>query len=323
MVRCYMAPLEGITGYVYRNAFHRHFGGIDRYFTPFLTNRGLNHRERQDILPAHNQGMEVIPQILTNQADLFLELGEILAGYGYGEVNLNLGCPSGTVASKGRGSGFLARLPELERFLDEIFRRSPLPISIKTRIGFSSPEEWSEIFALLERYPMTELIIHPRVREDFYRNTPRREAYAYAYHRAKQPLCYNGDLFTPGDLADICAQFPNTGRVMLGRGLIANPWLALEMTGNPPVRSRDTLLEFCQEILEGYRAQMSGERPVLFHLKELWSYLSNLFEEEAVAKPLKRLRKANGLAEYQQAAEDLIAQCPFRAEGSEAWHKQR
>lgn len=149
-MKFYMAPMEGLTGYVFRSAYQRHFHNIDRYFTPFINNAKMNHREVADILPEHNAGMEVIPQILTNRVEDFVAVSKALGEYGYEEVNLNLGCPSGTVVSKGRGSGFLAMPEELDRFLDGIFSKCPLKISIKTRIGKLDAADWEELLAIYE-----------------------------------------------------------------------------------------------------------------------------------------------------------------------------
>ena len=157
-IKYYMAPMEGVTGYVFRNAYAKYYGGIERYFTPFVANKKLGHREKNDVCPEHNAGMAVVPQILTNRAEDFLAIAEILREYGYDTVNLNLGCPSGTVAARGRGAGFLAMPDELDHFLEEIFEKCPLRISIKTRIGKENPAEWERLLAIYEKYPREELI---------------------------------------------------------------------------------------------------------------------------------------------------------------------
>ena len=148
-MKIYMAPMEGITNHIYRQAYRHHFGQVDRYFMPFLSSLGLNYKEIRDIAPENNQGMDIVPQILTNNTEIFLGLAEMFRDLGYTEVNLNIGCPSGTVTAKGRGSGFLRFLPELDRFLEEIFAISPLPISVKTRIGYTDEAEWPVILEIL------------------------------------------------------------------------------------------------------------------------------------------------------------------------------
>lgn len=167
-MKIYTAPLEGITGHVFRTALYHHFGGADKYFIPFIRpnqNGNFSTREKQDIMPENNLNMYPVPQILTNKAEDFLRTAEKLEAYGYKEINLNLGCPSKTVISKMRGSGFLAYPDELEQFLDEIFRKCKLEISIKTRIGKESPDEFVRLLDIYNKYQMKELIIHPRVQQ--------------------------------------------------------------------------------------------------------------------------------------------------------------
>lgn len=302
-MKFYMAPMEGLTGYVFRSAYQRHFHNIDRYFTPFINNAKMNHREVADILPEHNAGMEVIPQILTNRVEDFVAVSKALAEYGYEEVNLNLGCPSGTVVSKGRGSGFLAMPEELDRFLDGIFSRCPLKISIKTRIGKLDAADWEELLAIYEKYPMTELIIHPRIQRDFYKNTPDMEAFAKAEEMSSHPLCYNGDVFSVEDYERVTKRFPSVERTMLGRGILMNPGLIDEINGKEGVNAKE-LRAFHDEVMEGYLAVMSGERNTLFRMKELWSYLGERFPDGE--KALKRLRKATRIPEYQAAVLEVF-----------------
>ena len=178
-MKFYLAPLEGITGYIYRNALHDFYGtGIDKYFMPFLaphTKRSFNAKEKNDILPEHNKDLYAVPQILTNNASDFLRIEKDLRALGYEEININLGCPSGTVVSKGRGAGFLAKKDELDAFLEEIFEKTEGKISLKTRIGVEEPEEFYELLEIYNQYPLEELIIHPRVQKELYQGKPHRE----------------------------------------------------------------------------------------------------------------------------------------------------
>lgn len=157
-MKFYLAPMEGLTGFVFRNAYQKHFGNIDTYFTPFINNKKMNYKEIKDILPEHNEGMHVVPQILTNRAEDFLAIAKELGNYGYESVNLNLGCPSGTVVAKHRGAGFLAVPEELDHFLEEIFAECPLRISVKTRVGVNDAGEWEHLLSIYEKFPMEELI---------------------------------------------------------------------------------------------------------------------------------------------------------------------
>lgn len=301
------APLEGITGWVYRSAHFSMFPGVDSYYTPFwaptvdspLAGRGLS-----DMLPEHNQGVPVIPQLLTNQAEAFLPAARMLQDFGYREVNLNLGCPSGTVVSKKKGSGFLSLPEQMADFFDRIFSADlTIKISVKTRVGVSSPEEWPALLDLYNRYPIHELTIHPRVRSDFYREPVRMDTFSYAVEHTNLPLCYNGDLNDPQDCRDFARAFPTVGHVMLGRGLVANPALVRELKGGPALNKQE-LQVFHDRLVEGYRETLSGDRPVLGKMKELWFYLSTLFLEPE--KPLKAMRKAKTLSDYTFAVDALF-----------------
>lgn len=332
----YFAPMEGITGYIYRNAHHRFFPGTDKYFTPFLSpnqNRALNPKEVRDVLPENNEGIYIVPQILTNQADFFLRAAkELKECYGYEEVNLNLGCPSGTVVSKGKGAGFLADPGGLDAFFDQVYAKADVKVSVKTRIGLSSPEEFYGILDIFNRYPLHELIIHPRVRNDFYKNKPNREIFAEAVRLSKNPLCYNGDIFTLADYADFGREFPAVGKVMLGRGLLANPALVQdirqwEQTGKvSPEREyagaefpgagvcgtadKKRLREFHDWLYAAYKEAMSGDTNLLFKMKELWSYMACLFTD--YEKYWKKIKKASRLCDYREAVERLFVEQELR-----------
>lgn len=300
------APLEGITGWVYRRAHHAMFPGLARYYTPFYsptTDSPLSGRGLTDMHPDHNQGVPVVPQLLTNRAQDFIAAARILQDLGYEEVNLNLGCPSGTVVAKGKGAGFLAHPQQLEAFLDAIFQELTMAVSIKTRVGVASPEEWPALLALFDRYPIRELIIHPRIRLDHYRGPVRMEAFTDALAFTKLPLCYNGDIFSPQDCRDFAARFPQVPHLMVGRGLVCDPALVREFQGGAPLTKAE-LMAFHDRLLEDYRAVLSGDWPVLGKMKELWTYWSSLFP--APAKPLKAMRKAKNLDDYRHAAQALF-----------------
>lgn len=305
----YFAPLEGITGYVYRNAFHRFYSGIDKYFIPFFSpdqNRALSPKEKRDILPENNRGMRAVPQILTNRAEYFLRAAkELEEKYGYQEVNLNLGCPSRTVVSKGKGAGFLGKPEELDAFLQEIFKYAGVKISVKTRTGMDSPDEFRTLMEIFNKYPLHELIIHPRLQKDYYGNIPDWNIFGEAVRESKNPLCYNGDIFTLEDYRRMKTEFPGIGSVMLGRGLLMNPALAEEIKAERETAvDRRRLKAFHDRLYQDYRNVMSGDKNVLFKMKEFWVYAGNLFPEER--KLLKKIRKAVRLCDYEQTAEELL-----------------
>ncbi|MFR8438472.1 MAG: tRNA-dihydrouridine synthase [Lachnospiraceae bacterium] len=204
----YFAPLEGVTDAVFRRIHHECFPGVSKYFIPFISptqNLAFTSRDWAAIAPENNIGVPAVPQLLAKDAALFLWAAQALCDMGYPEVNLNLGCPSGTVTAKGKGSGLLADVPALERLLDGIFEKPPIPVSIKTRIGYARVEEWDRLLDVFARYPIHELIIHPRTRAEFYRGTPHADAFAKAYGTLGMPLCYNGDLFSEADCLELTA----------------------------------------------------------------------------------------------------------------------
>lgn len=292
------APMEGLTTYIYRNAHAKYFPGIHQYFAPFIGSMHMSSRDINGILPENNQGLTLIPQILTNKASEFLAIANVLKDYGYDTVNLNLGCPSGTVVAKHRGAGFLEDPVALDHFLEEIFERCPLKISIKTRIGMDFLSEWEDLLKIYAKYPLEILIIHPRLRKEFYAGQPHNDAYRQAFS-LPFPLCANGDIVSPQSLRTLQEEFPTLEHVMIGRGLLRRPWLVQQLSSENPADfplSKQTVLDFHNEILEGYLGIMSGEQPVLYKMKDLWTHLACSFTNSD--KYLKKIRKANHLSEY-------------------------
>lgn len=305
-----LAPMEGITTYIYRSTFEKYYGGASRYYTPFLASMHLSTREKNEVLPEHNEGMTLIPQILSNRSDEFLEITKALQAYGYDTVNLNLGCPSGTVVSKHRGAGFLAVPEDLDAFLAEIFEKCPLKISIKTRIGISDESEWEDILKVYEKYPIAELIIHTRLQKDFYKLPTRPHTFPAA-RRLGIPLCYNGDITSVEAQQAALAADPSIDRFMLGRGIIADPELIETLTGHTPSRDKVRLQSFLTDLCDRYLAEMpGGERNTLYKLKEIWVYLGSLFENGE--KFVKKIKKANRLTEYEAAMQTLFDNCEMK-----------
>lgn len=309
-MKYYLAPMEGLTTYTFRTVWNTYYGGMDKYFTPFISNRRMNSRERNDILPEHNEGMHTVPQILTNRADEFLALAGQLADYGYTCVNLNLGCPSGTVVSRNRGAGFLSVPRELDRFLAEIFSKCPIRISVKTRIGMEAPEEWRLLLAIYENYPMEELIIHPRLQQEGYAGTPHMEAFAEAASRLTCPLCYNGDITSPASLMRLRERFPNLETVMLGRGILQNPALLSQIKCPTSCDAElSTLRAFHDTLLSRYREIMSGDTNTLYKMKDLWTFLGRSFSD--ADRHLKKIKKADSISDYKIAVGNLFRECEF------------
>ncbi|MBQ0027735.1 MAG: tRNA-dihydrouridine synthase family protein [Lachnospiraceae bacterium] len=307
----YQAPLEGISGYIYRKAIHKYFGGIDKYFAPFISpyeKRIITDRERNQLCPEHNEGYLLVPQILTMDANGFLELtGWLNEHYGYEEFNLNFGCPSGTVVSKGRGAGALGNLMKLDEFLDRIFSVSPYRISIKTRLGLHNPEEFDEILDIYNKYPISELIIHPRVRAELYKGVPHYDIYKAANEKSNSLTVYNGNITSLDSLHNIEGVLDSTNAVMIGRGMLSNPSLFREIKGGASANA-DELCSFIDEIRDDYMRDFSGEIPVLHKMKEIWSYMGPyLVDKYNIDERLsKKIIKAKHLSEYNICKNELF-----------------
>lgn len=358
MKNLYLAPLEGVTDSIYRNTFNKYYGGVEKFFTPFISPNStfkFTTREYKDIDPNKNDVKTTVPQLLTNKSEHFLwAVGEI-ASLGFGEINFNLGCPSGTVVAKKKGSGLLFYPEELDKMLYEIFdgldtacakTGAKVPsISIKTRLGKTDPEDFYEILDIYNKYPISELTIHPRIQSDFYREPIRPEYFDYAVAHSKAPLVFNGDIKTVSDIDSAFHKYDTVNAIMIGRGLISNPELALEYkeakkyygngdnwdgssnlakvsesaTSGVNLCEPSTLTEFPNsfnykkfhdfhdDLLSQYTEILSGEKPVLHRMKEFLVYWQVNFTSPEEEKLIKKMRKANKLAEYKALSAQLLA----------------
>ena len=300
-MRYYFAPMEGLTDSIYRRLHHKYFPGVDRYYMPFLSptiHRQLTHKEDRELPPADSVGFAAVPQVLTKVSDDFLWAAQVCHDRGYEEVNLNIGCPSGTVVSKGKGSGMLRDPDALGRFLDEIFSASPLPISVKTRLGLEKSEEFPAILEVLNRYPIRELTIHPRVRKQFYSGSVDMEMFDYAVKNSRNPLCYNGDILSLEQAQKLQDTYPCIQSVMIGRGLIADPGM---LSGGT---DKTALEGFMNELMAVYEVEFGGSRNAIFRLKENWGFLHERFEGSE--KLWKRLRKTTDAAEFKSITAEIF-----------------
>ena len=306
-MRYYFAPMEGLTDSIYRRLHHKYFPGVDSYYMPFLSptiHRSLTHKEDRELPMADSVPFSAVPQVLTKVADDFLWAAQVCRDRGYEEVNLNVGCPSGTVVSKGKGSGMLRDPAALDAFLDEIFHTSPLPISVKTRLGLEKPEEFFALLEIFNRYPIKELTIHPRVRKQFYDGSVNLELFDYAAANSRNPLCYNGDILSLSQAEEIARKYPQVQSIMIGRGLIADPGM---LSGGTNVQA---LEGFMNELMAVYEVEFGGSRNAIFRLKENWGFLHSRFE--GCDKLWKRLRKTTDAAEFKSITAEIFHTLPLK-----------
>ena len=303
----YFAPMEGITDSIYRQLHHKFFPGIHRYYTPFFSptiHRSFTQKEKRELLPANTLDFAVVPQILTKNAEDFIWMTQQCQAAGYDEVNLNLGCPSGTVTAKGKGSGALRDPDNLDRFLDRIFSAAPLPISVKTRIGFTSAEEFPHLLEIFNRYPILELIIHPRTRAAFYKGSVDMDCFRYAAANSSNRLCYNGNLCSLADIDAFSKQFPDINAVMLGLGLVADPGM-LTASGT----NITALEQFHDALLDTYSDVFGSTRNAIFRMKENWHYWICRFICDT--QTYKRLQKTTDIYEYKEITREIFSNLPF------------
>ena len=309
-MKYYFAPLEGISLAPLRREHSREFPGIDKYFSPFLVANQTLHfhkSEIRDILPENNPGLYLVPQILTNKAGQFLwAVKELAVIYGYNEINLNLGCPMPQVAKRGRGAGFLKDHDELDRFFEEVFDGLgdlPVKLSVKTRIGISDPEEASGLIQIYNRYPLSEVIIHPRFMNELYRGSPHLDIYEMMFHESRHPVCYNGDIRTIEDMDRIRSRFPETGRVMIGRGLAADPALVTRLRDMKV--SQDSFIRYHDRLFESYLALYPDKRQAVSKMKDIWSF--RMICHPGKEKLFRKMRKASSPDEYLLCAHELLS----------------
>lgn len=300
------APMEGITYSIYRRVHAEMFPGADRYYAPFIAPDSTGRfkaGDLRDVLPENNTGIKLIPQLLCNAPAPFLAVARELEDLGYEEVNLNIGCPSGTVVAKHKGAGMLGDLIQLDACLEDIFSRCPLRVSVKTRLGLHSADEFPAIVEIYRKYPLSRLIVHVRDRDGMYKSKPDREAFA-AVLDCPFPVEYNGNIFTPADLDALRQRYPELNAVMLGRGAVTNPALFRQLRDGTALTAEE-LQAFHDRLTEEYLASGLAPHYTVARMKELWFYQLCMFPNSERAG--KAILKSRTLPDYRAAVSALFA----------------
>ena len=319
MISFEAAPMEGITDPPFRRAVAEIFGGIDRFYTPFAApnrNCSLKTREKRETAPENNSGVVLVPQILTTDPEIMIWFAREMVKRGWQEVNLNLGCPSPTVCSHRKGSAFLKDPEGLDAFFDRVFHvlePEGIRVSVKTRIGYE--EDSSErLIKIFSSYPICELIVHPRLRSDFYKGEVRLSSFRIFYEAKIPVLCYNGDICGKDSFTKINAQFPKTEYFMLGRGLVSNPALARELGGGKKL-TKEELKAFHDRVFEERLRDLQGFSNTVGKMKELWFYIGARFDQ--ADRALKEIRKAGREDRYRSSVQALFDHCDLSEAGQE------
>ncbi|MCP3941234.1 MAG: tRNA-dihydrouridine synthase family protein [Desulfobacteraceae bacterium] len=306
-----LAPLQGFTDVTFRNVWARHFTGIDEAIAPFISTMGqqrLKPSRIKDVAPENNQHLFVIPQILGNVSTDFIFLADHLYEMGHKRINWNLGCPHSKIAKKHRGSGLLPYPAKIDELLTQIIPNISADLSVKIRLGRRSKDEIFNLLTMFDRHPLEEIILHPRTGIQMYEGTSDQDAFEKAIENSRHTFTYNGDIIDIDSFKTVQERFPGITRFMIGRGILANPFLAEEIKGTPKnTTPRPTRLKaFHDELFAQYDKIFSGPAHLTGRMKGFWTYLGPSFKESK--KPLKQILKSTSIPAYQDRVEAFFDQ---------------
>ncbi|MEI7597477.1 MAG: tRNA-dihydrouridine synthase family protein [Bacteroidota bacterium] len=303
MTNISLAPLQGFTDHIFRQAFHKYFGGIDAYYTPFIrteNDKSIKNAKLKDVLPENNSNLPVIPQLLVNSASDFIQISSIFENFGYKEINWNLGCPYPMVAKHQLGSGLLPYPELINQILSEVLPKIKVEISIKMRLGYENSDEIDEVLEVLNKFPIKEIIIHPRIGKQMYKGTVNLNAFENCISQSKHKIAYNGDIDTIETFNEISSRFPNVNHFMIGRALISNPFLAEQIKGIEHNEKKIKVFEaFHNELYEKYASTLSGSTHLQNKMLFFWEYFADSFSNSK--KVFKRVKKANNIDNFNAA----------------------
>jgi tRNA-dihydrouridine synthase len=304
------SPLQGFTDFRFRNAFHRYFGGIDTFYSPYIKLNGklvIKGSYERDILPENNTTLEVIPQIITNDAEEFLFVVRYVQQLGYKELNWNLGCPYPMVAKCGMGSGLISNTSQIEHILKRVHTETDIIVSMKMRMGYENPTEILDVFPILEQYPIKNIAIHARIGKQLYKGGVDLESFQKCLDTSKQKIYYNGDITSVEKFRMMQERFPSIDHWMIGRGLIADPFLPSMIKNNTteyPKNKLEIFEAFHDTIYQEYDAYLSGPTPIRMKMLGFWEYFSESFSNPQ--KTFKKIKKAGNSKNYEAAVKEIF-----------------
>ena len=304
------SPLQGFTDFRFRNAFHKHFGGIDTFYSPYIKLNGklaVKGSYERDILPENNNTLEVIPQIITNDAEEFLFVAKYVQQFGYKELNWNLGCPYPMVAKCGMGSGLIKNTDQIEHILKRVHNETNIIVSMKMRMGYENPTEILDVFPILEQYPIKNIAIHARIGKQLYKGGVDLDSFQKCLDTSKQKIYYNGDITSVAKFKELQERFPSIEHWMIGRGLIADPFLPSMIKNNTteyPKNRLEIFEAFHDEIYREYDAYLQGPTPIRMKMLGFWEYFSESFSNPQ--KTFKKIKKAGNSKNYEIAVKEIF-----------------
>ena len=309
-IKIYQAPLQGFTDFDFRKALAESFGGIDKYFIPYLSygkGREIKKSQLREVFPENNGSLPCVPQVLfSDQAELF-DLVSVLIDYGYKEINLNLGCPYPMATNRGRGAAWLEKPEALNEILQQLYAKGfPAKFSVKMRAGMTNDRDFKSVLEVLNQFSLEEVIFHPRTASQMYDGKANPELFADAISQVKHPLVYNGDIFSVANLQELKKLLPEQNSWMIGRGLLTNPALAAQLKGEvfEPKALRMKMREFHDQLLEAYSARLQGDGHIVMKMSQFWTYFSESFENPH--KAMKLVKKSSSLLKYNAAVTDIF-----------------
>lgn len=304
------SPLQGFTDFRFRNAFHNHFGGIDTFYAPYIKLNGklvIKNSYQRDLQPENNTILNVIPQVMTNDADEFLFAVKYVQSLGYKEMNWNLGCPYPMVTKRGMGSGLICNPDKINEILHRAHTETDIVVSMKMRMGYEHAQEILEVFPMLDTYPLKNIAIHARIGKQLYKGPVDLDAFQKCLESTKHKLYYNGDITSVASFKQMRERFPSIDHFMIGRGLIADPFLPSMIkadTTEYPADRWKIFSAFHDTIYHQYDEALSGPTPIKMKMQGFWEFFSQSFSNPQ--KTFKKIKKANNPRAYQQAVREIL-----------------
>ena len=304
------SPLQGFTDFRFRNAQNKLFGGIDTFYSPYIRLNGkmvIKPSYERDLLPENNLDLEVIPQVITNDADEFLFVAKYVKELGYKELNWNLGCPYPMVTKSGMGSGLIANPDKINNILHKAHSESDIIVSMKMRLGYDNSEEILDVLPILDTYPIKNIAIHARIGKQLYKGGVNLDAFQHCIDNSKHKLYYNGDITSVAKFHEMQERFPSIDHWMIGRGLISDPFLPSMIKNNTseyPSNKMELFSTFHDTLYAIYSESLSGSTHILLKMYHLWEYFSATFSNPH--KVLKKIKKAQSIRNYEAAVAEIF-----------------